>query len=112
MNDLFVDLDTNQNGTITRDELLQHSALRFQETDINDDGVLDPEEFIAAMLRPYRDQILRRFVLFDADGSGAISEAELARVIVRQYSRLDGDWDGGITLNELRAAARPRPPGN
>ena len=40
-----------------------------------------------------------------------ISEAELARVIVRQYSRLDDDWDGGITLNELRAAVQPRPPG-
>ncbi|HIP78105.1 MAG TPA: EF-hand domain-containing protein, partial [Kiloniellaceae bacterium] len=49
-----------------------------------------------------------RFAELDTDENGAISESELTAAVIRQFSCMDADWDGAVTLEEARAALPPQ----
>ncbi len=105
MENLFVTMDRDGNGRVTRDELAEHTIVQFQAMDRDTDGDLEPEEFLAAWLGSFRKSIQRHFATLDADGSGVITEDELSRVMVLQFARFDRDWDGAVTLEELKASS-------
>lgn len=106
----FDGIDSDSNLRITAAELERYGLLIFQRTDTDGSGALDREELTAAMLESFRKRSRSRFAELDADENGAISKSELTAAVIRQFSCMDADWDGAVTLEEARAALPPQRP--
>ncbi len=65
----------------------------FDETDANDDGAINSEE--------YRLRALETFVLLDEDGNGALVISETEFTDQADFERVDANQDGQITLREF-----------
>ncbi len=97
--------DTNGDGMISREEAaaLPKLAKRFDQLDANGDGQISADE-----LRAHREQARAdRWKKLDADGDGRISLAEAqanAPRLARHFAALDGNQDGFLTSDELKAA--------
>ncbi len=78
-----------------------HGARMLRHLDLNHDGVITPDE--AAAVRTVR------FLRWDGDGDGAITEAEMlavaqariARRIAKRFARMDRNGDGRIERAEF-----------
>lgn len=110
---LFEAFDTNQDGSITQEEIAAVAATRFANADTDSNGVLTAEEMLAAMDREGTERraarIERRIERLDTNDDGALSLEESTagnRRIERMFDRLDADGDGAITQAEA-AEARP-----
>lgn len=101
-------LDTNQNGSLSKDEVRGRMAERFDTIDANGDGEISIDELSAA-----RDQAGERMgekgekvKNADTDGNGAISidEASAAGMdkLVEHFALVDIDGDGEISRKEMR----------
>ena len=131
MTEIFRSLDTDQNGTLSKEELkqgfLKYFGSSFEnidseidrimiETDINRSGEIDYTEFISATLS--RQQLLSKqrleaaFKTFDLDQSGGIDADELKAVLGKYHTYQDSFWqelinecdlngDGVVDLNEF-----------
>lgn len=101
--------DANNDGVITKDELLADSDKRFADLDKNKDGKIAADE------RPQGGQGggggggggLGRA---DTDGDGAISQAEMRASTDQRFARMDANSDGKIDATEMQNM-RGRGPG-
>ena len=127
---IFQELDTNQNGTISLDELakgiekLEETGIKagndikmiFDAMDTDHSGRIEYTEFIASTmdqkLYQREERLLEAFGMFDRDGSGKITKNELLGVlkaeqqiseeIISKYVKdFDLDGDGEIDYNEF-----------
>lgn len=99
--------DSDGDGQVTADEF-PGDPDRFDDLDINGDGVLDGTELSRRPPQgpPDADALLARF---DADGDGVLSSAEFPGPADR-FKQLDADGDGFLSAGELNAAdAGPGP---
>ncbi|XWS43318.1 hypothetical protein CRYUN_Cryun16bG0092600 [Craigia yunnanensis] len=97
------------------DETELHALM--QAADVNNNGTIDYEEFIAATLHLNKvereDHLLAAFSCFDRDGSGYITQDELQKVcqefgiedirLDEMMEEVDQDNDGRIDYNEFVA---------
>lgn len=104
-------VDANQDGNISKDEMLAHRAEKFASADTNGDSLVTAEEFeafaIAERERKAAERRARRFAKLDADGDGFVSAEEHAAAdkrMDRMFERVDTDGDGVITEAEREAA--------
>jgi len=106
---IFERFDINEDGQITRDEIVEAAAARFAETDANGDGMLSLEEMTAAAEERRAERVARgaerMLERADSDGDGMLSleEATAAREggrFERMFDRIDADGDGVITQAE------------
>ena len=95
-------IDTDGDGAISRDEMVAAAEARnvermerrmdrmFERADANEDGLLQFDEM------PQRggDRMADRFERIDTDGSGGLSEAEMAAAKEARGSRKGGDHGG------------------
>lgn len=111
---LFLALDRNHDGNVSRDELsaLVHRSVtrrvyvRVAQLDRNKDGRISREE-----VRQMQDD---RFARLDVDHDGFITAGEMTTVMVRQatsrikalFASLDTDKDGSCCAEELLAYQR------
>lgn len=115
-------IDRTELGTVMR-ALGQNPTQReiddlVNEIDQNNDSVINFAEFLTMMARQVKEQdveaeILEAFKVFDADGDGKISQAELIRVLTTIGEKLseeeakqmleaaDTDSDGQIDIEEF-----------
>ncbi|CAD8060675.1 unnamed protein product [Paramecium primaurelia] len=128
---LFKELDTNSDGTVSKDELkkaFQDKIMNkdyfvesieekienlIQQIDINQSGKIDYTEFIIASLQQQRliteEKIKQTFKILDIDGDNYISKAEFQRamegvddVIWGEFlEECDDDKDGKISEAEF-----------
>merc|ERR1711997_726599 len=120
LKDKFIELDVDQSGTLTLNELLdgefdmlhKNGAETTDEdrtviknlADPDGDGVITFYEFLEMMAefnynQEYSAEAMKRlFSAFDADGSGALSRDELRRLWTNM---VDNDGSSGIDLEEL-----------
>lgn len=130
MKDVFQSLDTNKDGTLTIDEILDGfkrgnvsmpDDFRDSLTKIDTDGSgnIDYTEFIAATLtqKQYtrKEAVWAAFRVFDKDGDGQITKAELASIlkdeavstkilaemVEQMMKECDLDGDGSISWEEF-----------
>lgn len=124
--EVFEEIDTNKNGTITLDEMKNGiSKLNlesdldvlelFNSIDTDKSGEISYTEFIAASmdqkLYMKEERLFEAFKMFDKDSSGKISKDELIQVLKIQYfdsnditaiiNQYDLDGDGEIDYNEF-----------
>ncbi|CAN1165757.1 Calcium-dependent protein kinase 21 [Linum perenne] len=128
LNTVFMNLDTDQSGTITFEELkigLARLGSKLTETevkqlmeaaDVDGNGTIDYSEFISATMHRYRleknEHLYKAFQHFDKDGSGYITREDLTNAMV-QYGigdeagmkgimdEVDTDNDGRINYDEF-----------
>lgn len=97
MKEVFQAFDTDRSGTVTISELMDglrkkgvekaasEVAELVKSMDMDGNGALDYEEFIAATLSTAKmeneDNLARAFAYFDKDNSGYISRSEVQKVI-------------------------------
>lgn len=112
MKEIFKSLDTDNNGTLSREELIQGFSQLFGDTygedieeevtkimdevDINHSGAIDYTEFIIATMNRQsllsRDRLEEAFRTFDKDGSGSITAEELKEVLGKHQKYDDAVW--------------------
>ena len=122
MHQRLMQLDTNQDGTITKDEMRAYHDQRFDTIDADKNGEITEAEFLAATpqafglgpmagidpstlseARQARMQEHRAFMFrgFDADNSGTLSKDEFAAHVDARFEMMDDNGDGAITPDEL-----------
>lgn len=132
----FDQIDANNDGAVTMEEVKAHQVARFKKADSDGDGFLSPEEMRGSdraqqMLKRFdtnRDGVIDESELeaagkeratkraerilkrVDANGDGKISleEAESRRDPARMFERLDADGDGSVTEQEFADARGKR----
>ncbi|GMH24351.1 hypothetical protein Nepgr_026194 [Nepenthes gracilis] len=125
---MFTNIDTDNNGTITYEELKEGLARLgskltgaevkqlMEAADVDGDGSIDYIEFITATMHKYRletdEHLSKAFQYFDKDNSGFITRDEL-EVAMKEYgiaddltikeiiSEVDSDNDGRINYEEF-----------
>jgi calcium-dependent protein kinase len=140
LKEMFQTLDQNNDGTVTFQELtdgiekLHVAGLPpnmkelMTEMDVDGSGSIDYTEFLAATLdkKQYEQESIcwAAFQVFDSDGSGSISKAELEKVLAsgqleqvmgsqaveRVMKDCDADNDGQIDFNEFMKMMRGSDP--
>jgi calcium-dependent protein kinase len=127
MMDAFRKIDTDGSGTISIAEFqaalntsgLQDTELNqlWESMDLDKSGLITYSEFLAATMEKsiyaQEDKLWEAFKVFDSDGNGKISEAELKKVLTGDtspvktdiwrniISAVDKDEDGKIDFNEF-----------
>ena len=117
MKEIFQAFDTDKSGTVTISELMDGLRKKgvdkaasdvadlVNNMDMDGNGELDYEEFIAATLSTAKmendDNLARAFAYFDKDNSGYISREEVVKVIAD--FGLDGELEADV--NEFMEAA-------
>jgi Ca2+-binding EF-hand superfamily protein len=113
----FSKADANADGMLSRAEFekaMPRLAGKFESIDANKDGRLSRAEFYA-WKKAHRDgrqaKAAERFQHADTDGDGAISRAEAekhAPRLAKKFDQIDGNKDGKLTQDELRAYREAR----
>jgi Ca2+-binding EF-hand superfamily protein len=109
---LFQEADTDADGTISAAEAQTRASTRFDQLDLDHDGLLTLSEFRAPvrstkMLKGAQVNLRQRearFHVLDANGDGKISKDELLSAVAAGVSEADADRDGTISNAELAAA--------
>lgn len=111
---MFNRLDTDDNGTISSNEISVQRGEAFDVFDADGDGELTVTE-IAAAQEAAREMMLqvrtlravsraRSYVDADADSNGSLSKDEFSDARGRMFERVDANSDGDITREEAEEA--------
>ncbi|WP_165978852.1 EF-hand domain-containing protein [Antarcticimicrobium luteum] len=108
----FEELDTDQNGTVTAEEMMAHAKGRFDAVDTDGDGKLSLEEMQAQARQRADAMAAQMLTRMDQNGDGVVTFDEMPgqrreSQMERMFSRADADDDGGLSKTEFdRAHAR------
>lgn len=94
--------DRNNDGAVSRDELLAYRSSQFDRLDRNDDGVLTQADM--PRIAKIRERMETATARFDSDGDGRITRAEFTSAPTAGFDRADRNNDGVVTKSELNAA--------
>jgi len=109
---MFEELDANNDGAVTLEEMEAAREGRFARADANGDGQLTRDELVAAGQDRIEDRVDRMIERADANEDGQISEEEMAEMRgsrrgpdpERMFNRMDADGDGQVTEAEFDEA--------
>ena len=109
---VFEELDLNNDGTVTLEEMEGQGAARFAAADTDGDGALSRDELMAraqARIDARATEMISRMLdRFDANADGMIQADEMPAPrgdrMARMFDRADADADGVITAEEFEAA--------
>lgn len=102
----FQELDANNDGQVTQEEMQAHRNQRFTKADTDGDGQLSVEEMQAAAQQRSEDRVNKMFEKHDANADGFLSQDELPkpRRADKMFDRIDADNSGGISEQEYADA--------
>lgn len=107
----FARLDADGNGAISREEFAAGADQRAERRSEHRAGMGErrPGRDHAGMGGP-RGGAQRILARADADGDGAVTQAEFASAMLARFDAADADRDGTIEAGERRARGRPDRP--
>ncbi|MCT4558285.1 MAG: EF-hand domain-containing protein [Pelagimonas sp.] len=110
---MFEQMDLNNDGQITKEEMAQAKEKRFTDADADGDGFLTREELTAQAEKRNADRMTQRIDRMmshvDANEDGKISKDEAANMGPSQeradkmFAKLDTNSDGAISKDEIQA---------
>jgi Ca2+-binding EF-hand superfamily protein len=108
----FKQLDTNQDGVISKDEAakMPRIAQSFDRLDADHDGMITQDEMRAAAearREEAKAEMAARFKAADKNGDGLLSKEEATAgmpMVARRFDQLDTNKDGEVSPEELAAA--------
>jgi EF hand len=86
--------DTNQDGTLSPEEITAGIQAELKTYDTNANGALSLEEFAVMHAAHTRPMTVRTFQMHDADGDAQVTEAEMAAMAAMMQSHIGGQQDG------------------
>lgn len=96
------EIDTNDDGIISLNEVQAWQTSKMTNYDTNADGQMDLGEFEALWIEQKRSHMVDKFQNFDEDGDGQITSDELAAPLNFMFERFDKDGNGEITKQEMK----------
>jgi hypothetical protein len=99
-------LDTDGNGSATREEIAGEHSRLLGAADVDGDGKLSPDEFRRRGTFFIRLGTTTFFDLIDTDGDQQISIEELNQPMERWFTRRDSNGDGNIDDEEFSQERR------
>jgi Ca2+-binding EF-hand superfamily protein len=96
--------DANKDGQITRAEVKAAHEARFASFDADKDGALSQDEFRSMMAARLDEMAKRGFERMDSNKDGKIEPGEQRHSPASMFGRIDANWDGVVTAEELRQA--------
>lgn len=94
--------DSNNDGAVTRQEMVQHRRAQFTQVDVDHNGFMSSGEMATV---PGVGARATQYVAFlDADGDNQLSEDEFAQGRAPVFDRLDADGNDIVDQAELTAA--------
>ncbi len=125
MRQRILDMDSNQDGSISLEEAPEQMRERFAEMDQNNDGKLDKVELETMFerrarqgnqgRRPGQNQpqgaqsIKERIMGADSDNDRLISKEELPAQMQQRFEQMDANGDGFVDEQEIDEMLRNRP---
>ncbi|MDP2579374.1 EF-hand domain-containing protein [Shimia thalassica] len=108
----FEEVDANQDGKITQDELDAFAKARFDKADTDGDGMLSAEEMQAKATEDMKKRAEKRSAKMlehkDANGDGKLSFEEMQSKGKKRggkmIEKMDTDNDGAVSKEEFEAA--------
>lgn len=113
----FEEIDANNDGKITKEEIAAMGQARFAKADADGDGFLSLDEMNAQGLEVAKKRIAERSAMMlehmDANKDGKLSMDEMqaakdngprGKMGDRMFDRADADGDGAISKDEFDAA--------
>ncbi|MEM8536631.1 MAG: calcium-binding protein [Pseudomonadota bacterium] len=109
----FDQLDLNQDGSVTMEEMQARRDARFTTTDTDGDGGLSVAEIVAAAEGRAAARAERMIERLDANGDGILQQVEMqtdraAGRAARMFERADANGDGAISAAEFETAQANR----
>lgn len=110
---IFEELDADNSGSVTLEELQAAGSNRFARADVDGNGTLTRDELIARAAERHAERVDRMIERADADGDGQLTEQELADARPnrrrgpdpeRIFERMDADGNGTVTEAEFDEA--------
>ena len=103
----FEDLDINNDGKVSKEEIRERREIAVQSMDLNGDKKLSAEELMQQHTKRAQLSVNRMIKELDSNGDGSLSFAELKksrhlRNLGRMFDRLDNDNDGYISKDEVQ----------
>jgi Ca2+-binding EF-hand superfamily protein len=109
----YMMIDANDDGVISAEEAASAADEVFTAMDVDDDGSLTKEEYMAVRMGPQRGfnpdrqaamqkRKEARFSEMDADSDGNLSKAEFLDAAQAHHAGADSDGDGNVTPWEHR----------
>jgi hypothetical protein len=105
MQRMFERLDTNNDGTVTLEEMQTRAAARFSEIDKDKNGSIDKAEVEAYAGRfgpPWMAE--RMLTRHDLNGDGKVTLEEFLNPMKKRFALFDRNDDGKVTREELALA--------
>ncbi|MEO5322197.1 acid-shock protein [Mesorhizobium sp. CC13] len=94
--------DADKSGDVTFDEFAAAMDQRFANADGNGDGKMTVAEIADQIMRMRAERAAQRMVeRFDADGDGALTNAEIESRQKKLFALLDRNDDGKIVKDEM-----------
>ena len=103
----FEDLDINNDGKVSKEEIRERREIAVQSMDLNGDEKLSADELMQQHTKRAQLSVKRMIKELDSNGDGSLSFAELKksrhiRNLSRMFDRLDKDNDGYISKDEAQ----------
>ena len=101
----FADADVNKDGVLNIDEYIANVVYVFKQVDRNRDGYITVEEAKAYWV-DFRPEL---FKAADRNGDGKLSVGEAVAAKVIDYFEMDTNHDGVLSIEEVLVYERPLP---
>ena len=103
----FEDLDIDNDGKVSKEEIREIREIAVQSMDLNGDEKLSAEELMQQQTKRAQLSVNRMIKELDTNGDGSLSFAELKksrhiRNLRGMFDRLDNDNDGYISKDEVQ----------
>lgn len=101
----FEDLDINNDGKVSKEEIRERREIAVQSMDLNGDEKLSADELMQQYTKRAQLSVNRMIKKLDSNGDGSLSFAELENgqrvgTLRKLFDRLDKDDDGYISKEE------------